>query len=126
MQRHVKELIAEVRRIAAERPDTVYRQPSTSCGCFYEKGECTDGSVGCIFGQALNNLGYPVTGTASIDIIARSRFVGNCLVILAWCREVQNVQDGGLSWGDAIISANTKWPIVQELPKEATCQPSET
>ena len=50
------ELVAEVRSIASDRGEVTYPDGP----CFYDKGECSDGSVGCVFGQALDNIDWPI------------------------------------------------------------------
>ena len=54
-------LVTEIRKIAAERPDTVYE----SSLCHYNFGLCNDGSTGCLIGQALNAIDWPLYGEFS-------------------------------------------------------------
>lgn len=125
----MSDIIAEVRKIAKERPD-VYYNPDGMCK--YSSGECSDGSIGCIFGQAFTNLGidakkfdkYPVphhtsingstTYVPSIDHILRNEFNCKEVLELEWCGTVQNGQDGGLSWKEAVLEADRELGIEVE------------
>lgn len=106
----VSDLIAKVREIAAERGDVTYCYEEACC---YASGECSDGSIGCVFGQAFAALGID---PASFDdspiptighIIRRSRHAGEQL---AWCERVQERQDAGYTWGEAVSIANAEYP----------------
>jgi hypothetical protein len=109
----VSNIIAEVYKIVQVRPDVTYN-PGIG-GCKYADGICSDNTVGCLFGQALSNLGvdvkrfdkYPMplngegTYTPAIDRILQNEFVGTEQE-LNWCAKVQEYQDNGCSWGEAI------------------------
>ena len=113
----VSDVIKEVRKIVAERPNVYYYAPEG--GCQYSKGECSDGSTGCLFGQVLTNLGedvsrfdkYPApeeykteTYIPGIDKILEE-FEGND-IDKTWCSLVQDGQDNGMSWEDAVAEAD--------------------
>jgi hypothetical protein len=83
----------------------------------YTKGKCSDGSFGCIFGQALQNL------TIDQDLLQKhdTKRISNLLPLiidlscsnitaLDWCRVVQSAQDSGISWINAINSADELFP----------------
>jgi hypothetical protein len=112
----VHNVIAEVRKLAAEKPDNCYVPTDAWGGCCYDKGQCTDGSVGCIFGQALQRLGRPITGCGSItQALCDSRWFEPLTIDLdnevEWCKLVQQYQDANLSWGKAVESANRLYPL---------------
>lgn len=121
----VSEIIAEVRKIVQVRPDVTYN-PGIG-GCKYANGICSDNTVGCLFGQALSNLGvdvkrfdkYPITqhkhdSTATyvpaIDKILTNEFEGSAQEI-NWCAKVQEQQDGGAYWKDAVKEADNEVKI---------------
>lgn len=124
----VSDIIAEVRKIVKERPD-VYYNPDGMCK--YSEGVCSDGSIGCIFGQAFTNLGinakkfdqYPVPEgmlnygknyIPGIDHILRHEFNCEDILELEWCGTVQNGQDGNLSWKEAVLEADRELGIEVE------------
>lgn len=117
----VSDIIAEVRRIVQLRPDVTYN--ASNYGCKYADGYCSDGSVGCIFGQVLSNLGervqrfdeYPIpdcnkTYTPSIGKILENEF-GCSDNEYVWCERVQELQDNGLSWGEAVKMTDMEFPL---------------
>ena len=103
-------LVAEVRKIAVERPDTIY------CGgpCYYDSGECNDGSVGCLIGQALSAVDWSIynpgqDSTISV-LLGVKGFEGSRV---DWCRRVQQMQDNGRTWGECITYAD-EWKEYQD------------
>jgi hypothetical protein len=107
------ELAAEVRRLAAERPDYTY--PNTINGCTYT----TDTRNGittppCLFGQALLNLG------ASESVLEgeynRIRVLMTTVGIFYgttegdWAAMVQAGQDDHARWADAVRDADEAIP----------------
>ena len=48
-------LIKAVKELVKESPDNTY--DSSGGQCYYAKGHCKNGSVGCLFGQALRKIG---------------------------------------------------------------------
>lgn len=104
------ELKAEVIRIAKENPDTVYTSKRADDECRYIE---EDGTPGCIYGNALLNLGVPP------EVIERHEGYGIDKVVSGrphWERKeddplrsemfilwkVQYDQDAGLPWGEAV------------------------
>ncbi len=109
------QVIDEVRKLAKESPGNIYKGlpsafMSSGFACYYSTGENENGSVGCIFGQALKNLGLVITDNNDQVRIT------NLLVILGishlnefeldWCRTVQSRQDSGTEWGHAVSEAD--------------------
>ena len=100
------QLEAEVRRLAAAEPDFVYRnQLGIGDNCSYIAARI-GGDVGrpCIFGQAFQNLGVSVEDLRAVE----GRKIGSAFAFLTggrapegWTR-VQEMQDEGCSWGEAI------------------------
>lgn len=124
-------MIQTVREIAAEQPDHVYEKPFDSAGCFYTNPGREDG-YGCIFGQAMRRLGYPIpagtrdenrnysneyiscpiTGGIASDSWGRvfgfegeySSWESDSRWI--WMSRVQSAQDRGQTWADAVALAD--------------------
>ena len=103
------QLTAEVLRLADEHPDAVYERDSRQ-RCRYSRGSA-GGGVGCLFGQALTNLGVTYEELERADADAKPikllavhlGITKNAADIAAW-QEVQNDQDGGWPWGTAVES----------------------
>jgi hypothetical protein len=109
------DVVAKVREVAAERPTYVYNNEGMSeysSSCFYRHGEYGE-RPGCIVGQALDRLGYVVP---EVDEGTNAGVVLGGLFDLSdddnglkanWVWKVQKEQDGGKSWGDAILEADS-------------------
>ena len=113
----------EVREFAKQHPDVKYVTDSDdpNAMCFYTKGECTNGTKGCIYGQVLSKLGYKEL-LESIDGEYRSgeNFMPTIKDVitkhlsdplfeheeLSWHELVQSTQDDGVCWGDAVELAD--------------------
>ncbi len=111
----VEELVAKVREIAKSRPDTIYY--GTEQGCEYNAGLCSDGSIGCLFGQAMKELGetYLEYGGFIDSVLCRRdnlNIAKHGDVKVSWCLKVQNNQDSGTDWGTCIKSADALYPEV--------------
>lgn len=104
------QIITEVRRLAAEKPDFVYEKPEFSAFCLYMHGE----EPGCIFGQALHNLGWDVTApdAGTINTVLDDNDVHRTERQALWMREVQHEQDTRTPWGDAVAKADEEFPLV--------------
>lgn len=112
-----------VRSLAATSPDNKYikRAPINDSTCSYLEGQCTNGSKGCIFGQAFALLGASETFLEECDKIGSITFVAKekQLAIfngyeltdddIRWYRRVQSCQDSGKSWKEAVESADDFW-----------------
>ena len=109
----VSDLWAEVKEVAAENPDFVYR--SIGGKCVYE----SDGEPSCLVGHALFRLGVPASQVASFNecgaiglvIDANASVFGEMRADAdEWeYRELlamaQAYQDGQLPWGQAVAHA---------------------
>jgi hypothetical protein len=109
----IEQLVAEVTRLAQENPENSYEQ--TAIACYYNKGTCTNGTVGCIFGQAFRNLEQPLedifdshcgnTGIR-IGIVLKELKLNNIPELVNWCSEFQYWQDRHCSWNQCLVNAN--------------------
>jgi hypothetical protein len=105
------EIIAEVQRIAEAAPENQYLEAD----CHYTQGACTNGSSGCIVGQALTALGYGQQLAILDDerpqgilrVIARLGITGE-QGQLDWLETVQDWQDRGDPWRDVVARAEAK------------------
>lgn len=114
----VEDLIATVRKLITETPDNVYKPDNTVGRCFYNSGECKNGSHGCVFGQAFRLLGEEVedvsggdprdTGIVSIFWRMRIYFTPQQA---DWCHTVQSCQDNRQSWSKALEIADKTYPL---------------
>ena len=109
-----KQILKTVKELAKENPDTVYVSPNDEGLCFYTKGACSNGTEGCIIGQALVKLGVPketlaeldeksqdITGLLrNLDMVDLATFDDNDY--LDELTKIQNRQDSGCSWGEAV------------------------
>lgn len=92
----------EVKRLVTESPDNHYNKPNPDDKtCSYFKGLCDNGSVGCLFGQAIINT-YPNYYLKDIEgqgvIIAFENVLSG---LSKFFNSVQSKQDGGWSWKEA-------------------------
>lgn len=109
----VEQVCAEVRRLAAESPDCKYPYGK---GCFYTRGECTNGSTGCIVGQAFRRMGLdcasldssdrhtPSAGMACLNLGLEDTAIKGANAV--WLSTVQAFQDSGHTWGQAVADAD--------------------
>ncbi len=108
----IDQLIAEVRNIASARPEVTYDHED----CRYDSKEASDGSVGCIFGQALTAIGWDITGKNDgrgiIELLRCKDYEFNDDRIL-WCNMVQGEQDNGRTWGDSVAEADNLLDITE-------------
>ena len=111
---------AEVLRLANASPEHIYR-PVRGIGCVYVAGEHLSNDPttgddqrlnapeGCLFGQAIGNLGvaaedmrdwegYPVE-----ELLSNIGFTNDAEHLLAVFPAVQGAQDGGMQWGEAVL-----------------------
>ncbi len=97
-------LVAEVRKIVAERPDVSY-----DGGCRYDSGVCSDGTVGCLIGQALGAIGWDLYPENSGELISNLlEEAGYDDFRVSWCRMVQSEQDCMSAWGGCVNYADGK------------------
>lgn len=103
----LQKLIETVRELAKENPNNAYIRSV----CYYNKGECTNGTVGCIFGQAMRKLGVSEDelnkfGCKPISDIFRQNHIGYDPLFFTWCEMVQQSQDSGKEWGQCVKEAD--------------------
>lgn len=115
----LEDIQAEIRRLAAEKPDYVYQSPHGPNGaCMYtEIDSDTDKRVGsCIVGQALINLGVSAEamktheGESALSVISGN---GELMwyeapPVMRWISNVQHGQDNGRAWAAAVERADEK------------------
>ena len=110
----IDKLIAAIRELAAESPDNIYDR-GQSHACSYVVGECSNGTQGCIVGQALRRLGLETPDLPThVDIYLSLIF--DCGVAggdtrLLWVSVVQSEQDSGNTWAYAVKSADESYPL---------------
>lgn len=112
----VDDVMAQVRALAAERPDYVYRPVAPGALCSYVTGQ--DGQ-GCIVGQALMRLGVPKERLAASEAdegtaVPADELLQDLLDLdtaamatneVGWIMSVQTGQDSGETWGKAVAYA---------------------
>ena len=116
------ELIQEVRKIAAERPDFIYSDQTEStlnlCSYFGRAIGDESGSP-CIVGQALKNLEVPMEGLLEVEHAGKDSDISTVLAMgyvdidysggeAIWLDKVQMKQDDGKPWAEAVEEAD-KW-----------------
>ena len=116
---HTK-FIEGLRDFVQKRPDTKYSKGNYRF-CSYNKGKCTDGTQGCLFGQYVKSInpkqyqkymdesgggiGHLISeGMFGLDTQQPTNFV-------EWCDAVQQSQDRGNTWGEAILEADKFYPL---------------
>tara|TARA_R110002020_G_scaffold3253_3_gene14785 strand:- start:9316 stop:9684 length:369 start_codon:yes stop_codon:yes gene_type:complete len=102
----VKEVETKIRALAAESPDFTYNETGTSKGCHYHKEILgSKPNKGCIFGQAFQRLGVETTGFGGspIHLLWNKAHSDGQRCPGEWT-EIQEDQDTGSTWGDAIKS----------------------
>jgi hypothetical protein len=128
-------VVAEVRRIAAEHPDTIYASVSDQF-CTYVR----DGAGDCIIGRALTSLGVPIAffyqehpsphgvterlNTTGISHIFPNLFSWHGDEI-RWLYSVQCAQDHHKPWGEAVERADRLHPLASIRPTQSPAVTSE-
>ena len=109
----VLQVQAEIRKLAQEQPDFVYKRPESSSFCLYVH-EASDGSKtpGCIVGHALHRLGFSfdeleIGGTAG-EALHRLGISDWDKDTVVWITRVQGEQDTGIPWGQAVARTDAK------------------
>lgn len=110
------QVIKAVREVAAEQPDHVYRKPDDASNCHYVDRDNGDRVPGCLVGQGLWKVGlidgslfddYDVNGAGVAGILDYVQI--DCLPIQSeWLERVQNRQDAGATWGEAVAYADSR------------------
>ena len=108
------DLIAQVRELAADNPEFVYKKQAGACTYWPDD----DNPQGCIVGAGLKNLGFNTSKGLYSDFVDRQPHV-TCNSWRAWAgkndrqrrwvRCVQAEQDAGATWGRAVKLADLEW-----------------
>ena len=102
----LEQLKDEVRRLASESPDYIYKSVCVGDLCSYIDGQ---NNKGCIFGQAIKNLESNFDFTSYINSSITGLLEGLGLDDKSrWCRCVQMYQDRGRTWKSCITIADDK------------------
>lgn len=121
--RDALKLARAVRGLANRWPNNRYRIPPGDENCSYTRGNCSNGSRGCIVGQAeLRAFGrpgstYQIRAQGGIRISAIvGKVAGKPLAaIIGWLEVVQSNQDVGMTWGAAIERADELFPRLKRI-----------
>jgi hypothetical protein len=119
----LKPLADKMRELALAHPDNIYARPVGVGNCSYVAGHCSDGSCGCIVGQAAKELGLSNQVLAWWDnrggidtVIADGKYIrfGNLdskeeRLLVNWVTQVQRYQDTGDTWGIALANADRSY-----------------
>lgn len=108
---------SKIRELAAAAPTNYYSQVVTTSGeraCMYTQGECSNGTVGCIVGQALCALGFrkqceeiDAKGGDTAEVMLQACGLKVTAKDYYWFFKVQVYQDMGFMWSDAIVVADS-------------------
>ena len=110
------DLVERIRARAARCPDVTYIRLKGS-SCSYREGKCTDGSVGCIFGQELfpllpKSLHFQVSDRSTIlSVLHALGFSSRAEEMTSWCNIVQHNQDMGKCWSECVQEANRLYSL---------------
>lgn len=113
------DLIAEIRRVAAERPEYNYRDEIRKMGfdgCVYQ---LPSGEPGCLIGQGLFPLMENKDFFLEHDDLNEDDVLGledaNLIVgtgrEIGWLSRAQIRQDAGFTWGEAVAVADAEYPL---------------
>lgn len=108
---HIKDIIAEIRKIASDSPNTVYGRDIFDSGDGYCR-YVIDGKGSCIVGRALVSLGiiperlHEFEGMKAKDVLVRLRVSQDHSDQSEWVDRVQFHQDHSTSWKDAVEKAD--------------------
>jgi hypothetical protein len=115
-----EKIIGTTREIANEIPDFIYRSDGLLKACAYvEYNEDGESKPGCIFGHALLRLGMIDLSIAEWDANTegiRSLAYREDWALsnpeLDWMGKVQNEQDTGSTWAEAVALADRLYKVV--------------
>ena len=107
------ELITQVRQLATDYPNARYHKAAGSSYCEYADGTVTNGPdhEGCIMGQAARLLEIDLSNWGRVEIHQLLDDEGwdmHDYNAIDWLTQVQQIQDGGSTWSDAIVIADKK------------------
>ncbi|QNJ57098.1 hypothetical protein L3Y21_gp055 [Gordonia phage Rabbitrun] len=102
-------LVAAVVEIATEKPDFKYRPPfEHDDACYYEVA----GQPSCIIGRGFSKIGFTGRELKAFDDCGQSNAESILLALGAsehvarWAQAVQEMQDCGKLWGEALFTAD--------------------
>ena len=109
MKVSVKKFAAAIREMAQKFTEVKYLgYGGEDCDCFYDSGNCSNGSVGCLLGQAAKQFGLELIGSNPIGFIFKDEFyferddpAGEW-----WAKSVQKWQDFSNPWGVCVKLAD--------------------
>lgn len=114
---NVQDLIKTVRQLAQNNPDNTYEEyhdEGKLRACSYTKGECSNGTLGCIMGQAILALDpsydFADKDQASIYNLIHEQLLLDprpCNKDSEWLSLVQDSQDDSETWSNAVRIADT-------------------
>jgi hypothetical protein len=107
---NIDTLIETVRELAVHSPHNVYSSEGLM-GCSNVAGSCSDGSVGCIVGQAIRRIDpeFSFRGDEKSDIGTLCSRHGWALISdsrVRWLSKVQNTQDQNVPWAMCVSWAD--------------------
>jgi hypothetical protein len=111
-----KRLVAEVRALAAEKPDYVYQLQSKGPSCVYvEKGvgSCIVGQAALRAGMDLEELSKKDSDEEDTSVSVQFEDYGLSAEELLWLSKVQHSQDTQFPWGAAVARADDSFPGVK-------------
>lgn len=106
----------------ANSENVYYREEPTKC--HYTRGKCSNGTVGCVFGQILPHDEFDLK---EIDAAQKDNSISSVLKcctdipfsVRAWCNSIQHKQDQGRTWGEALCYAEDMYGLeVDDLLRE--------
>lgn len=122
-----KQLVAAVRKVAAEKPDYHYRQENAFCTYFKRAGDeqfvpsCLVGhglaAVGVTPDELIKDDSFVVSGanTVSVEGLASDPDSGlkftDVGTAMSWLMKAQGVQDDDGTWGEAVRAADEEFPL---------------
>lgn len=99
-----------IRDLVTESPDNQYQ--TINGIAYFTKGECTNGSLGCMIGQGLHRIGYEIPEDAD-DNWSLGELIGAADPGAgddeSWFYHLQAAQDNGARWQDALNEADEKY-----------------
>lgn len=121
-----QEIVRKAYALCVANCDNVYTPEDPVAGCKYTRGKCSNGSVGCIFGQILPHDEFDLeryddeaVKLPGIETVLRDKLPEMPIAAIRWCSQLQGSQDIERSWGDALAIAEDNYgKAVDELLRE--------
>lgn len=117
----IEDVVSEVRRLAKEFPKCMYTAPGCTKPepgqlCSNVDGKCSNGTKGCIIGQAFRNLGIKIPDlhdkSGAPSLCGKVFGLEENVDIVMWLAKVQRSQDAGKTWAYAVRVANKLYPAI--------------